>query len=66
MKKTQEPVVPQTKSEIVNHNLTRICCALADRFGRVPTEDEVMGFILGTDEERLEIWNNVVTVEYAD
>jgi len=30
---------------------------LYERFGRMPTEQEVFGFIQGTDEDRKEIWN---------
>jgi hypothetical protein len=38
-------------------NITKIAKALTVRFGRIPTEDEVMGFIMGDEAERTNIWN---------
>jgi hypothetical protein len=36
---------------------------LWDRFGREPKHDEILAFICGTPEERVQIWN---TCEYLD
>jgi hypothetical protein len=38
--------------------MDEIIRALAERLGRMPTEDEVITFIRGTDEERMIIWNS--------
>lgn len=37
--------------------ITEVAKALYERFGRAPTTEEVYGFIMGSDEERTEIWN---------
>lgn len=37
--------------------ITAIALALRDRYGRMPTEEEVRIMIFGTEEERLEVWN---------
>jgi hypothetical protein len=34
--------------------------ALAERFGRLPTDEEVMDFLFGDEEKRLAIWNKEV------
>lgn len=34
---------------------------LAQRFGRIPTEDEVHDFIFGDDDTRLLVWNKEVS-----
>ena len=44
MKKKDDPIMDLV---VVLHN----------RFGRFPTEEEVMDFILGSRETRLQIWN---------
>lgn len=38
--------------------LDRIIAALRNRLGRIPTEDEVLVFIQGSDWDRLVIWNS--------
>lgn len=43
-----------TTSEKVLHELV---LKMEERFGRVPTEDEVYDFITGDDDARLHIWN---------
>jgi len=35
--------------------------ALAKRFGRLPSEDEVYGFVFGDKHARYEIWNSGVS-----
>lgn len=37
--------------------LKKVVGRLAERFGRYPTEQEVIAFINGSDEERAAIWN---------
>ena len=37
--------------------ITGIVLALQARFGRLPTEEEVVGFLFGTDMQRNDIWN---------
>lgn len=37
--------------------ILEIAKALRDRYNRPPTEDEVVGFIMGDDKTREEIWN---------
>lgn len=36
---------------------------LAQRFGRIPTVDELRDFIFGDDETRLLIWNREVSTD---
>jgi hypothetical protein len=38
----------------------KIINALKERFGRIPTEDEVMMMICGNPEERLALWNKEI------
>ena len=40
--------------------IPQIIKALTDRFGRIPTESEVLWMIYGTDEERTALWNRDV------
>jgi hypothetical protein len=49
---------PPKREEVLRETLANITNRLYDHFGRVPSEDEVMSFILGTDVERLLIWNS--------
>lgn len=42
---------------ITDGDLTTIITALRDRLGRLPTENEVMLFIFGTEIEKFAIWN---------
>lgn len=39
------------------HDFTDLYNALYKRFNRAPTEKEIHGFIFGTDQERVDIWN---------
>lgn len=41
----------------VDAKLTFLVQRLTGRFGRPPTDDEVIEFVNGSDEERLAIWN---------
>lgn len=56
MTTTQE--TPPKREEVLRETLAHITNTLYDHFGRVPSEEEVMSFILGTDVERLLIWNS--------
>ena len=38
--------------------ITGVVLALQARFGRLPTEDEVVGFLFGSEEQRNDIWNS--------
>ena len=38
--------------------ITEVVIALQARFGRMPTEEEVVGFLFGTDKKRNDIWNS--------
>lgn len=38
--------------------ITGIVMALQARFGQLPTEEEVVGFLFGTDAQRDDIWNS--------
>lgn len=41
-----------------SHNdIVELVIKLTERLGRMPTEDEVSTFILGTEEDRKRIWN---------
>jgi hypothetical protein len=44
-----------------NRNLKTLISSLWDRFGRCPTEDEVLDFIYGDQEIREQIWNSTYT-----
>jgi hypothetical protein len=46
-----------------NDNLKRLILSLRARFGRLPTEDEVLDFINGDQERREQIWNSTPTKE---
>jgi hypothetical protein len=45
--------------EISDNRIRIIIHRLTARFGRQPTEDEVYDFIMGDEETRLKIWNQV-------
>lgn len=48
----------QKDSDLVDLEATKsVIDGLTRRFGRVPTEDEVMSFIFGTKEIRKDIWD---------
>ena len=38
--------------------ITGVVLALQARFGRLPTEDEVVGFLFGSEKQRNDIWNS--------
>jgi len=38
--------------------ITEVVMALQARFGRMPSEDEVIEFLFGTDAQRNDIWNS--------
>lgn len=40
--------------------IMRIVASLEERLGRYPTEDEVMTFIFGSDDERNAVWNKEI------
>lgn len=44
-------------SDPVDKKLTYLVQRLKGQFGREPTEEEVLSFIEGSDEERIAIWN---------
>jgi hypothetical protein len=46
------------KQERIDNNLTRLANTLEEVIGRRPTEDEVMNFIFGDEEDRLRIVNS--------
>jgi len=45
------------QEHISDDALTTIINKLRDRFGRNPTEEEVLGFIYGDDHKKFLIWN---------
>lgn len=48
----------QTPEEHISEDpLDTLIVALRDRFQRIPTEEEVYGFIYGDDWDRFIIWN---------
>lgn len=49
-----------------NRNLKALILSLQARFGRLPTEDEVVGFINGDQEARERIWNSYMDAELID
>ena len=52
MTEPNEELVESTKG------ITMVVMALQARFGRLPTEEEVVGFLFGTDTQRKDIWNS--------
>ena len=52
MTEPNEELVESTKG------ITMVVMALQARFGRLPTEEEVVGFLFGTDTQREDIWNS--------
>ncbi len=42
---------------MIENKIAELVDKLAERLGRIPTEDEVLLFIYGTDEERQSVWN---------
>lgn len=52
----EEKLLAEEK-EAVPADLDAVVSALAKRFGRIPTEAEVYGFLMGSPEERQSIWN---------
>ena len=52
MTEPNEELVESTKG------ITMVVMALQARFGRLPTEEEVVGFLFGTETQRKDIWNS--------
>lgn len=48
------------RSNVSDKKLKVLILSLQERLGREPTEEEVLGFINGTQEEREAIWNKEV------
>lgn len=48
----------QAEETISDESLDYVIRQLAERFGEMPTEDEVMDFIFGDIKKRHEIWNS--------
>jgi hypothetical protein len=44
-------------AQTTNEKIDMLVMALWKRFGRTPTEPEVMLFIFGNKEDRLAVWN---------
>lgn len=42
---------------MIEDKIAELVDELAERLGRIPTEDEVLLFIYGADEERQSVWN---------
>lgn len=55
---TLEVLEEAEEKEQLANQLDAIVSALSKRFGRLPTEDEVFGFLMGSQTEQLHIWNH--------
>lgn len=49
----------------VDDNITKLVLGLTKHFGRIPTENEVMVYLFGTNEQREEIYNNKGLIDDA-
>ena len=59
MKEAQKAMTePNEELVEATRGITGVVLALQARFGRLPTEDEVVGFLFGTEKQRNDIWNS--------
>lgn len=59
MKEAQKAMTEPNEDLVeATRGITGVVLALQARFGRLPTEEEVVGFLFGTDTQRNDIWNS--------
>ena len=59
MKEAQKAMTEPNEDLVeATRGITEVVIALQARFGRLPTEQEVIEFLFGTDKKRNDIWNS--------